>query len=173
MVRKRHASSLIPAIPKDVDLGFTLLGGLVATIAMTIFLYLVMPTLLHEPGYIADLVQNVFDVNLFLGVLVHLLLGALIFPVFFIAFLYHRFPGRPWLRGTLWGGILWLVAELVAIPLAGGGVFHTQAGGLGTAVGFLVGHLLYGAVLGGVAGSSVPSPEEMPDASSRPADREA
>ena len=138
----------------NIDLGFALLGGLVATIAMTIFLYLIMPSLAHRPFDIGGLIGETLDGPWALGVATHFVLGALIFPLFFVGYFYGRCPGPPWLKGTLWGVLLWLVAEMVAIPLANGGLFHSQAGGFSAAMGFLFGHVLYGGVLGAVTGSS-------------------
>ena len=145
----------------NVDLGFSLLGGLVATIAMTIFLYFVMPTLRHSPLDLGALIGDMLDVGWAAGIAIHFLLGALLFPVIFVAFIYPRLPGRPWLKGLLWGAMLWVVAEAIAIPIAHGGFFHVAAGGTRAALGFLIGHLLYGVVLGAVTGSS--GPEDLED----------
>jgi mono/diheme cytochrome c family protein len=147
----------------NVDLGFSLIGGLVATIAMTIFLYLIMPTLSHRPFDIGGLVGQSLDVGWGLGVATHFVLGALVFPLFFVGYFYPRFPGPSWVKGAVWGGLLWLVAEVAVIPIVNGGMFHAGSGGAGAAAGFLVGHLLYGVVLGAVAGSSGPGGEEVGD----------
>jgi hypothetical protein len=139
-----------------IDLGFSLLGGLIATIAMTLFLYLILPILLGSKFDIGSVISETLNVGWSLGVGVHLLLGALIFPLFFVGYFYPRFPGPAWLKGLVWGGLLWLVAEMVAIPIATGAIFHANAGGAAAAGGFLFGHLVYGGVLGAIVGSSGP-----------------
>jgi hypothetical protein len=150
------SSGMSRARSLNVDLGFSLLGGLVGTIAMTIFLYLVLPTLDQRPLDIAALVGEVFDVGWAVGVLTHIVLGALVFPLLFVVFIYPALPGPAWFKGLLWGCFLWIVAEIVAVPIAHGGLFHAAAGGARAAFGFLAGHALYGVVLGAVAGSSGP-----------------
>jgi hypothetical protein len=58
----------------------------------------------------------------------------------------------------VWGLILWLVAEIVVIPMAGGGVFHANQGGMMAAMASLLGHVVYGALLGWIAGSPTRRP---------------
>lgn len=57
--------------------------------------------------------------------------------------------------GLLWGGALWLVAGLVWLPVLGWGPFGIGQA-MGIAVATLVLHLVYGAVLGGLARRSAP-----------------
>jgi DMSO reductase family type II enzyme heme b subunit len=163
VARRKHGVKpppwLTPHVPEGIDLGFSLLGGLVATMAMTVFLHLVMPALLGTAGALT-LFREAFEGKWVLGVSLHFVMGALIFPLVFVEFFYERVPGPAWMRGVIWGALLWVVAELVAIPLAAGGVFHADAGGIRGVLGFLIGHLIYGAVLGAVTASSGPDREE-------------
>jgi hypothetical protein len=48
--------------------------------------------------------------------------------------------------------ILWLLAQLIVMPMMGGGVFSAKMGGLMTAIGSLIGHVAYGALLGAIGG---------------------
>jgi hypothetical protein len=52
----------------------------------------------------------------------------------------------------LCGVILWLGLETVMMPMMGGGIFSTEMGGMKAVMAALVGHLVYGAVLGAIAG---------------------
>jgi hypothetical protein len=58
--------------------------------------------------------------------------------------LYSWLPGGLTLKGTTWGAILWLIAQLVVMPLMGAGLFSAATGGMMAAAGSLVAHLIYG-----------------------------
>lgn len=65
-----------------------------------------------------------------------------------------KLPGAPYLKGILWGVTLWLIAQLVVMPMMGAGVFGLKMGGIMSAFGSLMGHVIYGALLGSIAGHS-------------------
>jgi len=58
-------------------------------------------------------------------------------------------PGAPAARGALYALAPWLMAQIAVMPMMGMPVF---SGSVAMAGGSLVGHLVYGAVLGGVYG---------------------
>jgi hypothetical protein len=74
-----------------------------------------------------------------------------IFPAIYAYALYAHLPGSPAIRGTVWGVALWLIAQTVVMPMMGGGVFGTAMGGMMAAMGSLIGHVLYGSLLGVIA----------------------
>ena len=51
---------------------------------------------------------------------------------------------------------LWLIAQVVVMPMMGAGLFSSSAGGMMAAMGSLVGHVPYGSLLGILA--SAPEP---------------
>ena len=57
------------------------------------------------------------------------------------------------MKGLVWGMVLWLGLQLVAMPMMGAGVFSTRDGGMKAVIGSLVAHLVYGALLGSIAGA--------------------
>jgi uncharacterized membrane protein YagU involved in acid resistance len=60
-------------------------------------------------------------------------------------------PGPGWFRGTLFGIAPFLLAQIAVVPMMGMPFFS----GFGAmAVGSLVGHLVYGGVVGGVYGEA-------------------
>jgi hypothetical protein len=64
-----------------------------------------------------------------------------------------RFPGSPPLKGILWGIILWVLAQIVVMPMMGAGLFGLgMGGGISPAFGSLMGHIVYGVLLGWIAG---------------------
>ncbi len=84
----------------------------------------------------------------------HFVNGSLMFPAIYVYALYGFLPGSPVVKGTAWGIALWLTAQLVVMPMMGGGVFSSAMGGMMAAAGSLMGHLLYGSLLGVIAGGA-------------------
>jgi hypothetical protein len=66
--------------------------------------------------------------------------------------LYRVLPGGPTVKGITWGVILWLLAQGVVMPIMGGGFFSANAGGVMAALGSFLGHVIYGGLLGAIAG---------------------
>ena len=85
------------------------------------------------------------------GMAMHVINGTVLFPLVYGYLLVSRLPGPPLLRGALWGVVLWLIAQTMVMPMMGAGLFSAAAGGMVAAVGSLVGHVLYGTILGTVS----------------------
>ena len=85
-----------------------------------------------------------------LGWLGHLMIGTVLALIY--AAVAHWLPGAPWLRGALYGLAPWLLAQLVVIPMMGMPLF---SGSAVMAIGSLIGHLVYGAVVGATYGTGV------------------
>jgi uncharacterized membrane protein YagU involved in acid resistance len=83
-----------------------------------------------------------------MGMLVHILNGAVIFPVAFSVLLYRFLPGSPITKGIAFGGLLWVTSQLVVMPIMGAGFFSAHIGGLKAAATSLLGHVVYGWSLG-------------------------
>ena len=99
------------------------------------------------------------------GLVMHLMNGAVIFPLVYGTVLQRRLPGSAAARGRTFGALSWLVAQLVVMRMMGAGVFSTHAGGSMAAAGSLVDHLLYGVTLGASAGAkALVSAPAQPDA---------
>ena len=64
----------------------------------------------------------------------------------------ERLPGPAPLRGAIYALAPWLMAQVVVMPMMGAGLF---SGSMVLAAGSMMGHVMYGAVVGAVAG--VPS----------------
>ena len=156
-----------PRTPKGVstmrpDLGRTILGGFAGTVVMTVMMYFVAPMMLGRPMDVAASLGAMLGGSWALGMLTHLLDGGIIFPLIFAYVLYRALPGEPWLKGTVWGLMLWFLSQAVVTPMMGGGMFSANAGGVMAVMASLVAHVVYGALLGGIAGlggASVPAPQ--------------
>ena len=123
------------------------LGGLAGTLAMTAMMYAVAPMMGLRMD-IAAMLGSLFGGSWIAGMMMHFLNGAVIFPAVYVYALYAHLPGSPAVRGTIWGVALWLVAQTIVMPMMGAGLFSSAMGGMMAAMGSLIGHVLYGSLLG-------------------------
>ena len=130
--------------------GRAVLGGLAGTAVMTAMMYGVAPMMGLKMD-IATMLGSMLGDSWAAGMMMHVLNGAVIFPAVYGYVAYERLPGSPAMRGLAWGMVLWLVAQLVVLPMMGAGIFSSAAGGMTAAVVSLVGHAMYGVTLGIVA----------------------
>ena len=124
-------------------------AGLVATVVMTMMMYGAAPMMIGKPLDIAAHLGALMGGLWFAGMAAHFVLGTIIFPFIFVLVFAHILPGPIWFRGIFWGFVLWVVAMIVVMPMTGGELFM---GGAPPALASLLGHFVYGAVLGGVVG---------------------
>jgi uncharacterized membrane protein YagU involved in acid resistance len=130
-------------------------GGVVGTAVMTVLL-LWAPAVGLPKLAIGELLSTFLAVSVAVlrvgptgGWVIHGLVGimlALLYAGLFVKVL----PGRPVVRGTLYGFLVFLVAQLVFMPAVGAGVF--SRGDVAMIVGSLIGHLVYGGLVGGIYG---------------------
>lgn len=89
-----------------------------------------------------------------LGMLAHLMMGIIVFPMIYAFVVHDRVSGSGVMRGAIWGVALWLAAITVVMPMAGAGFLMANVGGLMAVVASLMAHLVYGGLLGAIAGSA-------------------
>lgn len=131
--------------------GRSVAGGAAGTVAMTAMMYGVAPMMGLQMD-IAAMLGSMLGGSWVAGMAMHGMLGILVFPAAFTFVVRGLLPGTELIRGLAWGGLLWLMAQVVVMPMMGGGVFSSAMGGMMAAAGSLVGHLLYGGLSGVVAG---------------------
>jgi len=131
------------------------LGGLVGTLAMTAMMYVVAPMMGLRMD-IAAMLGSMLGDSWTAGLMMHFVNGAVIFPAIYVYGLYAHLPGSPAVRGTVWGVVLWIVAQTIVMPMMGAGLFSSAMGGMMAAMGSLIGHVLYGGLLGIIASAGVP-----------------
>ncbi len=131
----------------------TILGGLAGTIVMTLMMYFVSP-LMGVKMDIAASLGSMLGGSWTMGMVMHFLNGAVIFPLLYALVLFRFLPGGPLAKGIGWGLILWLLAQVMVMPMMGGGVFSSRMGGMPAVMGSFLGHLIYGGLLGWIAGSA-------------------
>ena len=142
-------------------------AGAIGTGVMTA-LWLVEPSIGLPKIAVGQLLSTVMSVSVARwdagpasGWVVHLIVGILLALIYASTFV-RWLPGPPVLSGATYGAIVFVAAQMVFMPLVGAGVF--SHGDIELLIGSLVGHLIYGAVVGWIYGL-VPG---EPLASSRP-----
>jgi len=138
-----------------------ILGGFIATLVMTVIMYLAplmgmpkMDVAAMLGGMMGRTMPEPLSGAWLMGMILHFVNGSVIFPLIFAFLLYARVPGAPWRKGIVWGLILWFISQAVVMPMMGAGFFSSHAPQpMMTVVGSLMGHIIYGAILGGIYGA--------------------
>lgn len=129
-----------------------ILGGIVGTLMMSLMMRFAAPMMIGQPMDIAAMLGNMMGGVYALGMAAHIMLGVLVFPLIYALLVYRLLPGGPLIKGLTWGLILWLIAETMVMPMAGAGFFMSEIGGMKAVMAALMGHLVYGGLLGAIAG---------------------
>jgi uncharacterized membrane protein YagU involved in acid resistance len=120
-----------------------LLGGLAGTAAMSLLVF-IAPFMGIPMGGPWNMLAMFMKAPIAVGWILHFAIGVILAAVY--GFLFRPWlPGNRYVRGALYGIFPWLLAMLVVVPMMGGPVFM---GAALKAMGSLLGHLVYGAVLG-------------------------
>jgi hypothetical protein len=136
-----------------------IVGGVAGTVVMSLMMRFVAPMMLGHPMDIAGMLANMMGGVWAVGMAAHLMNGVVIFPLVYAFIVFRYLPGPPLLRGVIWGAVLWAVAETMVMPMAGAGFFSSEIGGAKAVMAALMGHLVYGALLGYIAG---PAAQDSP-----------
>ena len=133
----------------------TVLGGLAGTIVMTLMMMFVAPMLTGMPMDIAAMLGAMLG-GYTMGMIAHIMMGVIIFPLAFVI-IYGFLPGSSLVKGLAFGTALWVAAVLMVMPMAGAGFLMANIGGMMAVIASLMGHLVYGGLLGALAkGSAIP-----------------
>jgi uncharacterized membrane protein YagU involved in acid resistance len=130
-----------PNVPRAI------VAGLAGTAAMTMMGVFVAPMMGMPRMNPAELLAGQMGGNAMLGWAGHLMIGSVLAILY--AAVAGRLPGPTFARGMLFALAPWLMAQVVMMPMMGMGFF---SGSMVMAGGSLLGHLLYGAVVGGIYG---------------------
>jgi uncharacterized membrane protein YagU involved in acid resistance len=125
----------------------TVLAGIVGTAAMTMVGLWGAPMMGLAPMNPAEMLAGAMGGMVAAGWAAHFMIGVLL--AFGYALLSSRLPGPAVARGALYAVAPWLMAQLVVMPMMGMPLF---SGSMMVAMGSLIGHLVYGVVVGAVAG---------------------
>lgn len=126
------------------------LAGLGGTAAMTL-LMIAAPMMGMPKMLIGEMLGNFLHIGSAAGWVMHAMIGVVL-ALIYAAVVTNRLPGNSLVRGASYGFGVFLVAQLVVTPMMGGGVF--SGGNLPMIMGSLLGHLVYGAVVGTIVGNA-------------------
>jgi hypothetical protein len=140
-----------PLFPRAMAAGFA------ATIVFTLATYYAAPLLTGFPLDIGAYFTDKLGGNAMLGAMLHYLAGTIAFPLGYVV-IGPVLPGSLPVKGLAYGVAVWLVAMLVVFPATGAGLFMSNMVGLDAVIASLIGHLIYGAVLGTLGPDFAPAP---------------
>jgi len=136
------------------NLGKAIAGGFLGTILLTLMTRFVAPMMTGQKMDMAEKLGGMTGMGKVAGMIMHFLIGSVIFGLIYALVLFRILPGKPWQKGVLAGVIFWLALEAVTMPMIGGGFFSSQMGGMKMVISALVAHLVYGITLGTIAGGA-------------------
>lgn len=136
---------------KQFSIKSALAAGAIATTAMTIFTY--MAPLMGFEMNIPKMLANTMGVPIIVGWLAHFMVGEILAINFAAIFLSAVNKNSDLKTGALFGLIPWFIAQIMVMPmmsLMSGRSFSDGlfSGSIIVAMASLVGHLIYGVVLG-------------------------
>lgn len=149
----------------NIKLGRAIVAGIVGTAVMTAVGLWVAPLMGMPPMNPAEMLAGQMGGSMTIGWLAHFMIGSILAVGY--ALVAPWLPGHPVVRGALYGIAPFLVAQIIMMPMMGMPIF---SGSLAMAMGSLIGHLVYGAVVGGVYGP-VPARERSAEHRRAPAAR--
>lgn len=131
--------------------GRAVVAGLIGTLGMTIVM-LMAPAMGMPPIPIGKMLAAFMHIPVALGWVMHFMIGTAI-AIIYVYLFAARLPGKPVVRGLIYSLIPWLMAQVVVNPTMGAGVFASATSApVLFVMGSLVGHLVYGGILGAVYG---------------------
>lgn len=135
-----------------------LLGGFIGTIVFTIMGQLIAPHIIGFPMNVGKMIAGMIHSPENVGIMIHFVMGTILFPISYLLIGYDRISGPGWLKGLIFLIPIYLVAMLVVVPMAGKGLFFHS---LPAAMIALMGHLVYGAIMGSIIGTPKNSQNEV------------
>lgn len=122
-------------------------AGVAGTVVITVVGLWIAPLMGIPRMNPADMLAGAMGGVLALGWVAHFMIGTILALIY--ALVAPVLPGPPVLRGALYGLAPWLIAQIMVMPMMGMPLF---SGSAIMAMGSLIGHLLYGATIGGIYG---------------------
>lgn len=136
-----------------ISIKSAMLAGFVATLAMTMFTY--MAPLMGFEMNIPKMLANTMGAPIIVGWIAHFMMGEILAILFASVFLTATEKISNIRNGALFGLIPWLVTQIMVMPMmsimSGAGYMDGFfSGSIMIAMASLAGHLIYGAILGGL-----------------------
>lgn len=123
-------------------------AGVVGTLVMTAVGLWIAPVMGLPKMNPAEMLAGTMGGVAIVGWMGHLMIGSVL-ALFYATLAASRLPGPPAARGAVFSLAPWLMAQTMVMPMMGMPLF---SGSMPMAMGSLVGHLIYGVVVGGMIG---------------------
>ncbi|NCQ18158.1 MAG: hypothetical protein COW71_02865 [Ignavibacteriales bacterium CG18_big_fil_WC_8_21_14_2_50_31_20] len=135
----------------SVSIKSALVAGVAATVVMTAFTF--MAPLMGFEMNIPKMLAGTMGAPIIVGWMAHFMVGLIMAVLYATIFLSAIKKDANFKNGALFGLLPWLLAQLMVMPMMsimGGGSYTSGlfSGSLMVAMASMVGHLIYGAVLG-------------------------
>lgn len=142
--------------------GRAIVAGFAATTAMTLALYVLVSVLAGEPLR-SDMLGGA--VAWMPALVLQFVNGSITLPLIYVYLAFRFLPGEPGIRGALWGVILWCLTEILVMPLMRDALSTVMSIGATVVLvfGLLLAFLVYGTLLGWLAGAERPRPGRLPE----------
>ncbi len=131
----------------NINLGRAVIGGLIGTAVMTMVGLFGAPMMGIPPMNPVAMLAGAMGGSMILGWGGHLMIGVVLALGY--ALVGSALPGPGIARGAMYAIAPFLMAQLLVMPMMGMPLF---SGSAAMAMGSLVGHIVYGVVLGGIYG---------------------
>ena len=126
----------------NVNFGRAALAGVIGAVVMSGVALMGIP-----PMNPADMLAGLSGGSTLMGWIGHLMIGVILAELY--AVVAGSLRGTMVVRGALYGLAPWLLAQVVVMPMMGMGLF---SGAMSLAMGSMLGHIIYGGVVGVVYG---------------------
>ncbi|MBI1807950.1 MAG: DUF2938 family protein [Ignavibacteria bacterium] len=134
------------------NFGKAIVAGFAGTLAMTMVM-LMAPLMGMPPMPIGKMLADFMGMPEALGWIAHFMIGTALALIYASVFA-SKLPGSGVVRGTLFGLLPWLMSQVMVNPMMGAGIFASNTPApVMMVIGSLMGHMIYGAVVGGVYGT--------------------
>ena len=137
----------------NVNFGRAALAGVLGTVVMTGVGLYGAPMMGMPPMNPAEMLAGQMGGSTVMGWIGHFMIGVILAELY--AVVAGSLPGPVVVRGALFGLAPWLLAQVAVMPMMGMGFF---SGAMNMAMGSLLGHIMYGGVVGAVYGEPSPDP---------------
>ena len=126
------------------------ISGFLGTLAFTLMGKFIAPHLIGHSMNVAAIIANMLGTSDSVGLMMHFMVGSIIFPIGYLLVGYKYLPGPGWLRGIIFLIPIYLIAMTVVMPMAGKGVFFNS---VPMSMVAFMGHMVFGLILGLVVGT--------------------
>ncbi len=134
------------------NLGKVIIAGLIGTFVMTMVM-LMAPRMGMPPMPIGKMLAEFMGVPEGLGWIAHFMIGTGL-AIIYVSVFAAKLPGNGLVRGALYGLLPWFLSQVMVNPMMGAGLFASNTPApLMAVIGSLLGHMIYGAVVGGAYGT--------------------